>query len=210
MFIRLSICTSIITGLLYSSVLAAAKDTPSGLSAAQSAALKALGIQIAVPTYVPRGFKVSQVIAERCPTNMPRQSLCREGPYYSLIYRDATNTCLLINAVGGGVGGGDDEFQFTTRTKLLGEITIGFNPIRGTGRIPTRQQLGKTPKPEQLRLPQPELSSFPTMSVPGRSPYYNAVSSGSQYYQKNYKCGKNSSITPLELEKVLQSLAWLK
>lgn len=208
MFIRLSISALIITGLVHSSVLAA-QDALSGLSLAQRASLKALGIHIAVPSYVPRGFKVSQVIAERCPANMPRQGLCREGPYYSIVYRDPTNTCLIINAVGGGVGGGDDEFQFTTKTKLLGEVTIGFNPIRGSGRIPTRQQLGKTPKPEQLKIPQPELSSFPAMSVSGRSPYYNAVSSGSQYYRENYKCGKNSNITPLELKKVLHSLAWL-
>ncbi|OUL30481.1 hypothetical protein BV378_03970 [Nostoc sp. RF31YmG] len=184
-------------------------NTGFGLSSAQRASLKALGIRVAVPTYIPRGFKISQVIAERCLSNQPHRELCSEGPYYSIIYRDYTNTCLLINAFSGGVGGGDDEYQFSTKTKLLGEITIGFNPVRGSGKIPTQQQLGKVPKPEQLMVPQPELSSFPAMSVAQRSPYYNAVSSGSQYYRQTYGCGKNRSITPLELEKILQSLIWL-
>ncbi len=207
--IKFSIYTLVITGFLSSNALASPNGLPGGLNEAQRNSLKALGIQVAVPTYVPPGFKVSQVIAEQCPANKPRRGLCREGPYYSIIYRDATNTCLLINAVSGGVGGGDDEFQFSTQTKLLGEITIGFNPMRGSGKIPTRQQLGKTPNPEQLKVPQPELSSFPAMAVTGRSPYYNAVSSGAQYYRETYGCGKNSRISPLELEKVLRSLIWL-
>lgn len=201
----------IITAVLHSSIsFANTEDSASGLSEAQKKSLKALDIKVAVPTYVPSGFKVSQVIAERCASNTPSRGNCREGSYYSIVYRNPTNTCLLINAMGGGVGGGDDEFQFSTKTRLLGEIMIGFNPIRGSGKTPTRQQLGKNPKPDQLKVPQQELSSFPAKSVEGRSTFYNAVSSGSQYYKDTYGCGKNDSITPLELEKVLHSLTWLK
>ena len=66
--------------------------------------------------------------------------------------------------------------------------------------------------PEQLRALQPNLSSFPATlkSGSGRSPLYNVVVGESDYYQTTYQCGKNTSITPLELEKVVQSLVLLK
>ncbi|MBD1865302.1 MULTISPECIES: hypothetical protein [Trichocoleus] len=70
---------------------------------------------------MPQGFQLAEAIANSCTARAPQTSLCREGPNYTLVYRNAQNTCFLMRAVAGGVGGGVSEFELQTRTTLLGE-----------------------------------------------------------------------------------------
>jgi hypothetical protein len=185
-------------------VRVAQTNTPGGLSETQKASLKKLGIPIAIPTAIPDTFKVSQVIAKSCAPGTPQKGSCREGSSYTILYRNPQNTCLVVNAVGGGVGGGASEFEFSTRTTLLGKVIILFGKTSGSNQTPTAAQLQKL---------QPNLSSFPApakSATGGGSPLYNVVVGDSDYYQNTYKCGKNTSITPLSLEKIVQSFVLIK
>jgi hypothetical protein len=171
------------------------------LSEAQKASLasfRELGIPIAIPTYVPDGFNLDQIITKLSPASDPQK-----GSEYSMVYRNAQNTCLIITAVAGGVGGGAADFEFPTSTALFGEVVILF------GRNITLAN--KAPTPEQLRIPQGHLSSYPARLVSGPSLYYMvSASNDDEYYRGTYSCGKNTRITPLELQKVLQSMVLLK
>ncbi len=179
-------------------------QSPDGLSEAQKTSLSELGIPVVIPAYIPDGFQVSDVIANSCAAGSPRTNACREGPNYTLVYRNDQNTCLLMRAVGGGIGGGAGEFEFQTRTTLLGEVTILFGKTSGANQPPATEQLGEL---------QPNLYSFPAslQSLPSssRSPYYSLSAGDSTYDQETYGCGQNVSLTPLELEKIIQSLVLL-
>ncbi len=166
------------------------------LSAEHQAALTALNIPVAVPTYIPNGFTLSQIKINLCPSNSPQGGECREGSSYEIIYRNADNTCVMIDAIGGGLGGADSEFHYSIETPLLGEVEIGFGEIPGDRNIPTR---------EQLTSPQSRLYSFPTKATSSPSPYY-AV----RVPENLYACGSNTSISPLEVERILQSLVFLE
>lgn len=165
------------------------------LSPAQKSALKSLNIPVAVPTYLPNGFKVSQVKIKACPANAPRVGACREGASYEILYRNSENICLSMNAIGGGVGGADSEFQFPIETKLLGKIEINFGRVPGSGNRPTS---------EQLNSPQPGLYSFPARLESPRTPYYSL-----RVEEERYNCRSNSAIAPSEFERMLKSLVWL-
>ncbi|MBD2096541.1 hypothetical protein H6F90_15505 [Trichocoleus sp. FACHB-591] len=176
-----------------------------GLSETQKTSLSELGMPVLIPAYVPQGFPLAEAIANACTARSPRSSLCREGPHYTLVYRNAQNTCFLVRAVGGGVGGGAGEFEFQTRTTLLGDVSILFGKSSGENQQPTA---------EQLRVVQPNLSSFPEalQSPPGssRSPYYWVSAGDDTYDQETYACEQNASLTPLEVEKIVQSLVLLE
>ncbi|MCT7965326.1 hypothetical protein NG799_03135 [Laspinema sp. D1] len=166
------------------------------LSPEYQAALAALNIPVAVPTYIPDGFTLSQIKINLCPSDIPQRGECREGTSYQIIYRNPENTCLMIEAIGGGLGGPDSEFHYTTQTALLGEVEIRFGEIPGDR---------NTPISEQLRTPQPGLYNFPATGRSGRSPYY-----ASRVEEQGYLCGSNTSISPREFEQILQSLVLLE
>ncbi|MCT7983774.1 hypothetical protein NG796_10740 [Laspinema sp. A4] len=166
------------------------------LSPEYQAALAALNIPVAVPTYIPDGFSLSQIKINLCPSDIPQRGECREGTSYQIIYRNPDNTCLMIEAIGGGLGGPDSEFHYTTQTALLGEVEIRFGQIPGDR---------NTPRPQQLTTPQPGLYNFPATGRSDQSPYY-AV----RVEENRYLCGPNTNISPMEFEQILQSLVLLK
>lgn len=163
------------------------------LTTAQSRSLQSLGIKIAVPSYVPQGFTVANVKTEPCLAQSPRTAngVCRFGPTYHILYRNPQRTCFEISAIGGGLGGPDPEFVLPVETKLLGSTTLGFGKVPGDG---------KQPSAKQLTLPQSQIWSWPA----GNSPYYQIAT-----VENRAGCGKNLSLTPLEVKKILQSLTWL-
>ncbi|WP_254564688.1 hypothetical protein [Oscillatoria sp. HE19RPO] len=166
------------------------------LSPEEQAALAALNIPVAVPTYIPEGFTLSQIKINLCPSNSPQRGECREGTSYEIIYRNPENTCLMIEAIGGGLGGPDSEFHYTTQTALLGEVDIRFGEIPGDRNFPSS---------EQLSTPQPGLYNFPANLPSTRSPFY-AV----RVEENRYSCGQNTRISPREFDRVLQSLVVLE
>lgn len=131
------------------------KSLSSSLSESQDAALRALGIPVVVPSYIPSGFQADEAIVNLCIANAP-VGACREGSSYTIVYRNyQLNTCILIAAVAGGLGGGVDDFEFQTQTPLLGNVLILF----GDGDYGGGPSLNQTPTPR-------ELASFPVASVP--------------------------------------------
>ena len=172
------------------------------LTPEQKSSLQTLDIPVVVPGYLPDAFEISEVKANLCGPDAPQWGNCREGSSYTLVYRNAQNTCLLVNGVSGGVGGGSSEFEFQTPTEVLGEVTILFGPPTGENQAPSA---------DQLTTPQTSLGSFPA-ALKGRSPspLYNVVVGDGEYYRETYGCGENASVTPQELEKVVQSLVVLE
>lgn len=158
-----------------------ANHSPWLLSAEQEQSLKALGIEIAVPTYVPPSFVVADVQVDRG----------RFGPGYTILYRDPQRTCFVVMS-GGGLGGPTSEFVYPVRTDLLGSGTINF------GKIPGDE---KTPGPQDLAQPQPDIYAWMV-----RSP---STAYSVQTAEWHDGCGPNRSLTPLDIQKILQSLVWL-
>jgi hypothetical protein len=171
----------------------AAANPIAQLTPEQSRSLKALGIKIAVPNYVPPGFSVASIKMEPCPANAKRTAtgVCRFGPTYRILYRNTQRTCFAIDEVGGGLGGPDAEFVLPVEVKLLGKTTLGFGKTPGDG---------KPASAKQLASPQPHIWSWPA----GKSPYYQIST-----VENREGCGANLSLTPSEVKKILQSLTWL-
>jgi hypothetical protein len=161
------------------------------LSTEQRQTLKALGIQIAVPNYVPAGFSVANLNTKPCPPQGTGTGNCRFGPSYRILYRNLQRTCFAVDAVGGGLGGADPEYVLPVTTTLLGKTTIGFGKTPGDA---------KPASPQQLTRAQPNIWSFPA----GKSPYFAIATVEGQD-----GCGPNLSLSPLEIKRILLSFVWL-
>lgn len=73
-----------------------------GLNNTQIQSLQNLGISVALPTYIPPGFSVSQLITQGS-QNSGRSS-------YEILYRNFDNHCFYISGSMGGVGGPESGF----------------------------------------------------------------------------------------------------
>ncbi|MBW4528731.1 MAG: hypothetical protein KME18_26800 [Phormidium tanganyikae FI6-MK23] len=172
------------------------------LSTKDQTALKALGIKIAVPTYVPTGYAVKKVEVEPCSAGSPRSSkgTCRFGPRYSISYRNAVakDSCFFaIEAVGGGLGGPAFEFRKPFSTSLFGEVAVEFGKPDGSAKVPSAAQLNS---------PQPGLrSDWGSEDRLKSGPFYHVIG---HPLKPAPECG--NTITPNEVIKIVQSLTWLK
>lgn len=99
-----------------------------------------LGIPILVPSYVPDGFQYSRIDYNSCMTS-PQHNFCREILYYSIVYKNAQNNCLIVGATGRSLSGADSEFTFQADTPLLGKVDIEFGQHPGTHKPSTTEQL---------------------------------------------------------------------
>lgn len=181
---------------------ATAAEAPT-LSTQNQTALKALGIAIAVPTYVPTGYAVRKVEVEPCPTGSSRspKGTCRMGPGYSIAYRNAVakNSCFFaIEATGGGLGGPEWEYRTSpVPTRLFGDVAVSFGNPNKSAQVPSATQ---------LNLPQPDLHSEWGSEDGGNSgPFYRVIGS---HWKPAPEC--ENTITPNEVIKIMQSLTWLK
>jgi hypothetical protein len=171
--------------------------TPSNsLTPAQVKTLKAVGVKIALPNYVPKDFQVAQVTTIPCKTKRDAQGVCQGKAGYTVLYRNASKTCFTVyGEYTRGIGGGAGQFAFPVVVPLLGETVIGFGNGRSIDDQPATAQ--------QLQVPQPNLLSFPVYQPK------TAIIYGIRMEENRLGCGANRSITPTELGKILQSLAWL-
>jgi len=99
----------------------AAKPPTGMLNSAQISKLKKLRIKIAVPTYIPSGFRVANV----------RTDNSNSGPEYTILYRNANNSCFAIESVHGGVGDIDAEFNLPINSPLFGKSTLFYEKQDG-------------------------------------------------------------------------------
>lgn len=99
----------------------AAKPPTGMLNSAQISKLKKLGIKIAVPTYIPSGFRVANV----------RTDNSNSGPEYTILYRNANNSCFAIESVHGGVGDVDAEFNLPINSPVFGKSNLFYDKQDG-------------------------------------------------------------------------------
>jgi len=166
-------------------------------SNAQLSALKSVNRPILVPSYLPDGFTLNKVEVNPCKAGIQRD----DCGGYTLIYRDPDNICLVVSAVGGGLGGADSDFETTVTTKLFGEVTIEFGNQPGGAAKPSQ---------DQMNQPQPNLDNFPAPLIHGNTPYYRVSTGDDSYYKEKYGCSSRLRITPSELIKVLDGLTVLE
>ncbi|HEY9692765.1 MAG TPA: hypothetical protein V6D15_11195 [Oculatellaceae cyanobacterium] len=147
--------------------------------------LKSVGMKIAVPTYIPSGFKI-----ERLSNNSDQYY---KG--YTVTYRRKDNSCFSIEAITGGIG---DEPDL--------QHTLPYNsPLFGKGRL----NYGKYSDID-LRKQSP-LSEMTTgwMEPKNFQAFYRF--NGANWYSSDKakpKCNKD--ISPTEAVKVINSLQYLK
>ena len=174
----------------------------SGLPPKQKEALRSLGIKIAVPSYIPNGFRVSDVQITPCPANAKKNAsgVCRFGPSYTIIYRNPDNNCFEVNAIGGGIGGPDGKYSRKVNSKILGEVDLNISIANGFSSQPISEAMGK--------LPQANMWTFPA----GSSPFYQVATIEGKAVRKGKStfCSDTAHMTPNELTKIVQSLDWLR
>jgi hypothetical protein len=110
------------------------------LTPAQHQQLTATDHPIVLPNDLPADFRITDVITNVCPTGVIKPG-CREGSSYTIVYRNPKNTCLLVNAIGGGVGGGSADLEFRTRSRLLGEVIILIGNQSGNNAPPNQDDM---------------------------------------------------------------------
>ncbi|MFM7886492.1 MAG: hypothetical protein ACKPCM_07350, partial [Pseudanabaena sp.] len=108
------------------------QSNASGLNNQQKLLLKSLGIAIALPSYVPKGFRVADVQVTPCPANAPQNAkgVCRSGPSYTIVYHNWQNNCFEVNAIGGGIGGPDGKYSRKVNSAILGEVDLNIDVSR--------------------------------------------------------------------------------
>ena len=157
---------------------------PAGdLSPNQASALDALGIRVAVPTYVPAGFALEEVKTTPCKTPARRSSsgTCLTGPDYFVRYHKGTSL-YAMEGTGGGIGGTSLTYKTPVTTKAFGVVELRF----GAG----PDGIGLPPSTAQLHAVQNELYC----DWLGSGPFYHLI---------------GERISPDVMSKVLASVQWL-
>ncbi|MEO0826522.1 MAG: hypothetical protein AAFX95_12360 [Cyanobacteria bacterium J06639_16] len=148
----------------------------------QNQKLLELGIDIAVPTQVPPGFRTFSAITGTQPG----------GPSYMLIYQDQLDRCFAIEHTTEGVGGLPDiENKIPLNPPLFGE---GYILYHGAYTDPALQ----------ADFPEPNLI---TDWMTGNSGFYRLI--GAAYLEQNYPDLTCQDISPDEAVQVIDSLAYL-
>ncbi len=164
------------------------------LNDSQVQSLKSLGISIAVPSYIPQGYTVDKVTI---------RDASNDWRGYSILYSNSERTCFYIsgniNPRGASIYEEPFKYSFPVVTRLLGETPILF------GDVDNPEAIGQVPSPQQLNSPQSlMISGFELKIANGISVEYDV---GTETEEDG--CSANRSLTPLEMEKILQSLTWL-
>ncbi len=195
---KYTICLSLVVGIasLIPSALPVQAQS-SQLSASQQKSLKSLGIKIAIPRYVPQGFRVVTVKTEPCRagSSVNANGVCRFRPDYTVVYGNAQNHCFAVNAIGGGIGGPSGRYTRAVNTKLLGKVDVNIDT--GSGE-PMSDAIANTP--------QENVWTFPA----GKSPFYSVGTMIDNRARSATTCSKEAFMTPNELIKIVQSLDWLR
>ncbi len=164
------------------------------LSANDQETLKSLGIKIAIPQYVPQGFRVETIVAKPC--TKADKKFCRSEPSYTVVYGNAQNYCFAVDAVSGGVGGpGGGRYNRAVDTKLLGKVDVAVDlgsrdPIQG----PITEEIANVPQKN-------------IQTLAGSEPPFYGVTTMIDNRVKS--CGVEAFMTPNEFIKIVQSLEFL-
>jgi hypothetical protein len=161
--------------------------------------LKSLGIRIAIPAYLPSGYRYQTVVTEPCRSDIAvnADGVCRFGPSYSIVYINANKNCFVVEATGGGVGGATSDYIHSFSTPLFNQETlISFGNMGMSSGIPKKATASDLRKTYDVVYG----------NWMGESPFYRV----STFYPKSVTaCTSRKGLTPLEAQKVTQSLRWL-
>lgn len=161
--------------------------------------LKSLGIPIAVPTYLPSRYEFETVITEPCRPGeqVNDKGVCRFGPTYSIVYSNDDQSCFVVEATGGGIGGVASDYIHSFSIPLFSqETSVSFGKLGLSGGLPKRATASDLRKTYDVVYG----------DWLGTSPFYRV----SNFYPKSVRgCISRRGLTPLEAQKVTQSLRWL-
>jgi hypothetical protein len=171
------------------------------LSTSQKESLKSLGIKIAIPRYVPQGFRVVAIKTEPCRAGerADANGVCRFRPSYAVLYRNAQNHCFAVDAIGGGVGGPSGRYTYETTTKLFGKVDVNIGVSRTGTSEPITSAIANTP--------QKLLWTFPA----GNSPFYAVATleGKANRISSTITCSTEAHLDLNEFAKIVRSLDWL-
>ncbi len=111
-----------------------AQETP--LTQQQIQLLKALGLRIAIPSYIPPGFQLKVVQAELAPSIQVGEAI------YKLIYQNydadsGKNFCFAVEATSGGIGGlPPGTTSYPINSPIFGQSTLEYG-LYGDASRPT-------------------------------------------------------------------------
>jgi hypothetical protein len=199
---KFTTCLSLLSLLTLTAAVAApvysqSNSNPSLLSASQQRSLKSLGIKIAIPRYVPQGFRVVTIRTEPCRagSSVDANGVCRFRPDYTVVFGNAENHCFAVSGTGGGIGGPGGRYTREVNSKILGKVDVNV----GTGS-------GEPMTAAIANTPQDHVWTFPA----GKSPFYSVGTTIDNRARSATTCNKAAFMTPNELIKIVQSLEFLR
>ncbi len=89
-----------------------------GLTPLQVKVLRATGLPVLLPTYMPQGFQLERIII-----NISTKTRFGGGPSYKAIYRGG-DTAFIIESASGGIGGVPGDVLKVVNSKLLGKVNL--------------------------------------------------------------------------------------
>jgi hypothetical protein len=155
------------------------------LTAQQDASLRALGIRVAVVTYIPAGYAIEDVTITPCAHRARRagNGTCSEGPDYILRYYKGSSW-FAIEGTGGGLGETRLTYKTFVKTQIFGTVPLRFGP--------GPDGIGLPPSAAQLRAAQNEVYCDWLASGPS-GPFYHVI---------------GERIAPDVMSKILASMVW--
>jgi hypothetical protein len=167
------------------------------LSASDQETLKSLGIKIAIPQYVPQGFRVETIVAKPC--TKADKKFCRGEPSYTVVYGNPQNHCFAVDAVSGGVGGpGSGRYNRAVDTKLLGKVDVAVD-------LGSRDPIQGSITEEIANVPQKNIQTL----AGSEPPFYGVTTMIDNRVKSTTTCGTEAFMTPNEFIKIVQSLEFL-
>lgn len=145
--IALTCITSITVNIAHHPSVLAQSLSRGKLTRSQIQKLQSLGIKIAVPTYIPSGFRVAAVEIKPCPAG--QKPPCRFGPSYKIVYRNANNLAFSIESASGGFGGLEPEYKLPINSPVFGSSYLYYGYFQG--RNGPDRSLGKVMYSEWLQ-----------------------------------------------------------
>ena len=174
--------------LLGVTILGGVAGAAESVPAADAARLRAIGIAVAVPAYVPPEFHLIRVDARGCPHDAQgHRYRCKYGPSYALHYAKDARSSFVIEETGGGIGDTGRDYRTTVHTRLFGPVTLYFE----TGQTGKGFGAMKPSPPALLLAYQESLIS----DWAGNGPFYHII---------------GNWMKPADVAKILASLRWLR
>lgn len=181
-YLSRAICCALALAILtvIAVTIPASAASSGNLSDKQAASLAALGVRVALPSYVPPGYSLEEIRLTPCVRRHPRAA-CASGPDYIVRYHNGS-AWFSFEETAGDLAETKLTYKTFVKTQIFGTVALRFG-AGGDG-------IGLAPAPAQVHGLQNEVYT----DWLGSGPYYHLI---------------GERIAPEVMAKILASIEWL-